>query len=328
MRTLRRSRGRSWLRLSLAGALAALAAAAHPALEPAPAPPPPLLEIEWEPTRPAEGSLFRLRVAPRAVAPGENTENTEGGDGNRAELVALTGEVGRLPLAFHRSGTRHESLAAIPVDAPDTVLAWVRGEFADGRSRSVSVWIPVEPVVYDHERLTVAPRFGSPLSDADRARLDRDIEMAAQVSRDALADPPLWSSGVVMPRNDRITSRFGTGREFNGQVTSRHMGLDLDGEVGDTVVAAAHGVVALVEPFLLAGNVVYLNHGGGLVTGYFHLSAQLVQVGDTVVAGTPIGRVGSTGRVTGPHLHWLVRFGATSVDPLSLVALLPRAGPS
>ena len=131
-----------------------------------------------------------------------------------------------------------------------------------------------------------------------------------------------------MPRSARITSRFGTGREFNGQVTSRHMGLDLQGAVGDTVVAAAHGVVALVEPFLLAGNVVYLNHGGGLVTGYFHLSAQLVQVGDTVVAGMPIGRVGSTGRVTGPHLHWVVRFGATSVDPLSLVALLPGAGPS
>lgn len=325
MGTLRRSRGRSWLRLSLAGALAALAAAAHPALQPAPPPPPPLLEIEWEPTRPAEGSLFRLRVAPQVVASGESAE---GSDGNRAELLRLTGEVGQLPLAFHRSGAWHESLAAIPVDAPDTVPAWVRGEFADGRSRSLSVWIPVKPVAYDHERLTVAPRFGSPLSDADRARLDRDIEMAAQVSRHALADPPLWTSGVVMPRSARITSRFGTGREFNGQVTSRHMGLDLQGAVGDTVVAAARGVVALVEPFLLAGNVVYLNHGGGLVTGYFHLSAQLVQVGDTVVAGMPIGRVGSTGRVTGPHLHWVVRFGATSVDPLSLVALLPRAGPS
>ena len=99
------------------------------------------------------------------------------------------------------------------------------------------------------------------------------------------------------------------------------MGLDLAGVPGDTVRAAADGVVALVDGFLLAGNIVYLNHGGGLLTGYFHLSEQLVAPGDTVTAGTPIGRVGATGRVTGPHLHWVVRYGTTSVDPRSLLAL-------
>ena len=319
-----RSRARAgWAKLPLAGVLAALAAAAHPALAPPAPPPPPLLEIGWEPARPSQGSLLRLRVALRTVGTGNDPE----GERSDQALVALAGEAGQMPLAFHHSGAWHESLAAIPVDGPDTMLAWVRAEFADGRARSASVWIPVEPVVYEHELLTVAPRFGSPLGDADRARLDRDIEMAAQVSREALVTPRLWSTGVVMPRSSRVTSPFGTGREFNGQVTSRHMGLDLEGAIGDTVVAAAAGVVALVEPFLLAGNVVYLNHGGGLVTAYFHLSEQLVQVGDTVPAGAPVGRVGITGRVTGPHLHWVVRYGSTSVDPLSLVALLSDARP-
>jgi murein DD-endopeptidase MepM/ murein hydrolase activator NlpD len=102
------------------------------------------------------------------------------------------------------------------------------------------------------------------------------------------------------------------------------MGLDLQGTRGDTVVASAAGTVALVEPFLLAGNIVYLNHGGGLLSAYFHLSRQLVAVGDTVRAGDPIGLVGATGRVTGPHLHWVVRYGRTSVDPRSL---LDVAGP-
>ena len=125
----------------------------------------------------------------------------------------------------------------------------------------------------------------------------------------------------MIPRDDRVTSGFGDGREFNGQISSRHMGLDLDGEPGDTVVAATRGVVALVDEFLLAGNIVYLNHGGGLLSGYFHLSEQLVAAGDTVDAGTPIGRVGATGRVTGPHLHWVVRYGRTSVDPRSLLEL-------
>ena len=78
---------------------------------------------------------------------------------------------------------------------------------------------------------------------------------------------------MILPRDDRITSGFGTGREFNGQISSRHMGLDL------------------------------------------------VEAGDTVSAGTPIGRVGATGRVTGPHLHWVVRYGTTSVDPRSLLEL-------
>ncbi|HZD05222.1 MAG TPA: M23 family metallopeptidase, partial [Longimicrobiales bacterium] len=140
-----------------------------------------------------------------------------------------------------------------------------------------------------------------------------------EVSRQAHRTERLWTTEVVLPRDDRVTSGFGNGREFNGQISSRHMGLDLHGEVGDTVVATARGVVALVDSFLLAGNVVYLNHGAGLLSGYFHLSEALVAEGDTVEAGTPIGRVGATGRVTGPHLHWVVRCGTTSVDPRSLL---------
>jgi murein DD-endopeptidase MepM/ murein hydrolase activator NlpD len=91
--------------------------------------------------------------------------------------------------------------------------------------------------------------------------------------------------------------------------------------MGDIVVAAARGIVELVDEFELAGNVVYMNHGGGLVTAYFHMSEQLVAEGDTVETGTPIGRVGATGRVTGPHLHWVVRYGRTSVDGRSLIAV-------
>ena len=167
----------------------------------------------------------------------------------------------------------------------------------------------------------MAPRFGSPLNEEDQARLSRDREKAARVAREAHATPRIWGSEVILPRDDRITSGFGTGREFNGQISSRHMGLDLAGDQGEVVTAAADGVVALADAFLLAGNVVYVNHGGGLLTAYFHLSEQLVEAGDTVSAGTPVGRVGATGRVTGPHLHWVVRYGTTSVDPRSLLEL-------
>jgi murein DD-endopeptidase MepM/ murein hydrolase activator NlpD len=76
-----------------------------------------------------------------------------------------------------------------------------------------------------------------------------------------------------------------------------------------------------VDNFFLAGNVVYVDHGGGVVTAYFHMSKPLVSVGDTVSRGQVIGLIGSTGRVTGPHLHWAARYGAITVNPLDLVAL-------
>ncbi len=268
---------------------------------PIPLPP---LDVAWAPAVPVQGHLFVIGIA----APS--------GSG----VISAGGEVGGEALHFRRVGPVLESLAAVPISTVDTLDAWVRADYADGRSRTDSLRIPVRAGEYEHERLTVAPRFGSPLNEEDRARLESDREKAARAAREAHASPRMWSA-VRLPRESRVTSGFGTGREFNGQITSRHMGLDLAGARGATVTAAADGVVAVVDGFLLGGNVVYLNHGGGLLTGYFHLSESLVSVGDTVTAGTPIARVGATGRVTGPHLHWVVRYGATSVDPLSLLAL-------
>lgn len=261
-------------------------------------------EVIWQPREPAQGSLFLLRVTPDETDPVAEVTGTAGG-----ENLHFT----RLP------GGVFESLAPVPVDAEGSVVASLALRMEDGSERTRALEIPVAAGAFQHEELTVAPEFGSPLSPERRARLARDQEKAREVSRRAGVTPRLWTPGMALPRDDRVTSGFGNGRVFNGQVSSRHMGLDLDGEPGDTVVAVTRGVVALVDEFLLAGNIVYLNHGAGLLSGYFHLSQQLVAEGDTVEAGTPIGRVGATGRVTGPHLHWVVRYGTTSVDPRSLL---------
>ncbi len=302
------SRPRRTTRITLATlAAVAIATAAAFALTYEPPPPPlPPLEVTWTPAEPTQGHLFLIRVA----APPDSG------------AISATGEAGGETLRFHATNSTLESFAPVPISSTDSIDAWVRATYPDGRTQTDTLRIPVAAGTYEHERLTVAPRFGSPPNEEDQARLARDREKAAQVARDAHAAPRLWSPAMVMPRPSRVTSEFGTGREFNGQISSRHMGLDLQGLTGDTVVAAADGVVALVDGFLLAGNIVYLNHGGGLVSGYFHLTEQLVEAGDTVTAGTPIGRVGATGRVTGPHLHWVVRYGTTSVDPRSLLALV------
>lgn len=300
-------------RLLAIGALVGVAATVGFGFRTMSATPAPVLAptITWRPEAPSQGRLFVVSV-----------QDTAG-----ATLAGVRGSVAGETLHFHEEAPGvFESLAPASVEAPEQLGVSVTLVYADGREAERSVAVPVAPGAFEHERLTVAPRFGSPLDSADQARLARDQARANRVSEAAHATPRIWTLDLVIPRDDRVTSGFGNGREFNGQVTSRHTGLDLDGETGDTVYAVGRGVVELVDEFLLAGNIVYLNHGAGLVSGYFHLSEQLVTEGDTVTTGTPIGRVGATGRVTGPHLHWVVRYGHTSVDPRSLLEVASGSG--
>lgn len=260
--------------------------------------------VDWRPDTPVQGRLFVLRVTDRADAGLQDVQGRSAGE----------------RLHFHTVGAGiFESLVPVPVDATGDAVVDLTFRYASGETERVRHAIPIRDGSFRHERLTVAPQFGRPPTEEESARRARDAARARAVSEAAHETPRLWTDEMVIPRNDRVTSGFGDGREFNGQVSSRHMGLDLDGEPGDTVYAAARGVVQLVDEFLLAGNIVYLNHGAGLVSGYFHLTRPLVAQGDTVSAGTPIGLVGATGRVTGPHLHWVVRYGYVSVDPRSLL---------
>jgi len=171
------------------------------------------------------------------------------------------------------------------------------------------------------EQLQVAGRFGERPDSALAARIEREAQRALAVGRASHDTPRLWRRAFLRPRESRVTSRFGSGRTFNGQVQAQHTGIDYAGAVGAPVRAANRGVVALVDTFHLAGRAIYIDHGAGVVTGYFHLSAALVAVGDTVSRGQRIGRVGATGRVTGPHLHWMARYGAVTVNPAGLLSV-------
>jgi murein DD-endopeptidase MepM/ murein hydrolase activator NlpD len=173
---------------------------------------------------------------------------------------------------------------------------------------------------YPREQIAVAPVFVRPDSAA-AARIRRELVQSRRVSYRSQSTPRLWRGAFRLPRPSRITSIFGSARVYNGEVKSRHLGTDFAGAIGAPVWAAGRGVVALVANFYLAGRSVYIDHGGGLVTTYFHLSRAEVVRGDTVVAGQRIGRVGQSGRVTGPHLHWAARYGKIAVDPMSLLQL-------
>jgi hypothetical protein len=275
-------------------------AAIRPAADPVPS-----VELSFLPSEPVQGTLFAVE----ARVPGETTRSLEG---------RFTGE----PLHFERQPDgRYRALAGVPIDSVGPLPLEV---YIDHGSRTDTVRsaVVVASGSYRMERLTVAPRFGSPPEPALAARIAREAERAREVSRRSHDTPRLWQPGeFVQPRESRITSGFGNGREFNGEVQSRHMGTDFAGAVGAPVRAAARGVVALVDSFHLGGNVVYIDHGAGLVTGYLHLSRTDVAAGDTVSTSQTIGGVGATGRVTGPHLHWIVRYGVITVDPMSLLGL-------
>jgi murein DD-endopeptidase MepM/ murein hydrolase activator NlpD len=264
--------------------------------------------IVVRPAHPAPASLVWIVVRPA----------------RRDSILALDGEASGEPLHFewHRGAFR--SLAGISLDGGDSLGLTLIITRPGGTDTSVTQ-LAVGHRVYPSERLTVAPRFVEPDSKT-QARIDSEVAQARALAREAHSTPRLWRAPFRAPRPGKVTSRFGTGREFNGRVTTRHLGTDFAGRVGAPVLASNRGVVGLVAHFYLAGQAVYLDHGAGLVTGYFHLSRIDVARGDTVAAGQVIGAVGRTGRATGPHLHWIARYGGITVDPTTLLTLpaLPK----
>jgi murein DD-endopeptidase MepM/ murein hydrolase activator NlpD len=238
----------------------------------------------------------------------------------RDGVVVSGGEIAGEPLHLDRSRDRtFRGLVAVPVEAADSLLVTLYLE-QPGRSDTLPIFVPVRRAGYLSETLSVPPAYARPDSAAT-VRIQSEIERSREVSRISQGKPRIWRGPFRLPRGSRITSPFGTARVYNGEVQSRHLGTDFAGAIGAPVRAAGRGVVALVADFYLAGHAVYIDHGAGLVTGYFHLSRVDVREGDSVIAGQRIGAVGRSGRVTGPHLHWVARYGAISVDPMSLLEL-------
>jgi murein DD-endopeptidase MepM/ murein hydrolase activator NlpD len=163
----------------------------------------------------------------------------------------------------------------------------------------------------------------------ERAFVDPPPEVQARIAEDARRSREIlgtfslrrqWSLPMQRPIPGEISSAFGLRRVYNGQPRSQHKGLDLRGAAGTPVLAMADGTVALAEDLYFSGNVVYLDHGLGVFSTYGHLSAIDVRPGQQVSRGQVLGKVGSTGRSTGPHLHLGCYALGTAVDPVPLMA--------
>ncbi len=171
----------------------------------------------------------------------------------------------------------------------------------------------IGPKAYAEQRLTVAPRTVE-LSSEDLARHERErLHQQAVIAR--FTKPVPHDLRMQAPVDGRRSSSFGLRRVFNGQARQPHSGMDIAAATGTPVVAPLAARVADTGDYFFNGQTVWLDHGGGLLSMLCHLSRTDVRAGDSLAAGQPLGAVGATGRVTGPHLHWSVLLNRTSVDP-------------
>jgi murein DD-endopeptidase MepM/ murein hydrolase activator NlpD len=188
---------------------------------------------------------------------------------------------------------------------------------AAGGTTEHAAALAVLPVAFADEGIT--------LDEMAAQLLDPELRQAETeyVARTVWSAPPtqkLWSGAFQPPLPISISSPFGAQRAYNAGMThDRHVGVDLRGAKGTPVRAVAPGAVVLAEALAVRGNTVWLDHGWGVQSGYYHLDAIDVALGDTVATGDVIGSLGATGRVTGPHLHWEVRAAGTPVQPLEFL---------
>lgn len=230
-------------------------------------------------------------------------------------------------IAFFERGGDWFALAGVDVEAPPGpstlhITATIRG-----RQEDLSRSIVIREAHYRAGSLSVAPKFVEPPPEAMK-EIEEESKLKARVFA-ASAPEPLWSGDFLAPVRAEATDSFGTRRMFNGKLASIHRGADFRAGTGTPVDASNSGVVVLARHLYFEGNCVVIDHGLGMFTEYLHFSRIDVKEGQHVKTGELLGLSGATGRVTGPHLHWAVRWQGAYLDPLKLLRLnLPSISPA
>ncbi|WP_230206665.1 M23 family metallopeptidase [Novosphingobium sp. Gsoil 351] len=212
-------------------------------------------------------------------------------------------------------------LVAFDRDAPPAATLIAR--LGDGRS--VTAALTIAPRAWEIENVAVAPRPGE-LRSAEYERR-RAIELAQiKTARGVVTGSQGWRQDFVWPAIGRISGRFGAQRVYRGTPGAYHSGIDIaTGGSGSPYVAPADGVVILAAeaPFTLEGNLLMIDHGNGLNSAFLHSSKLLVKAGEAVHRGQAIGLIGMTGRATGPHLHWSLKWRDARLDPILFTGPMP-----
>jgi len=233
---------------------------------------------------------------------------------------SISGEWLGHKLQFFQRGEKWIALAGVDVEGavgPSTLR--ISAQTGNDGPLDLSQTIEIHPAHYRTGALTVPPKFVEPGPDEQKV-IAADSDIKAKVFASSAGDP-LWRGSFRAPVLAKPTDSFGTRRMFNGKLASIHKGMDFRAAKGTVVRASNSGVVVLARPLYYEGNCVILDHGLGLYTLSMHFSRIDVHEGQRVVAGDKLGLSGATGRVTGPHLHWAVRWEGAYLDPAKLLRL-------
>jgi hypothetical protein len=238
------------------------------------------------------------------------------------DAAAVDGEWLGRKLQFFPAHDRRSWLALAGVDVeqaegPSTLVVHIH--LADHSTRDLSQFVDIHVAHYRSGVLTVPPKFVSP-GPEELKQIEADRVLKEKVFAASAAEP-LWSGSFRAPVQAPPTDSFGTRRTFNGKLASIHKGMDFRAPTGTIVRAANSGTVVVARRLYYEGNCVVIDHGLGLYTDYLHFSRIDVHEGQHVAEGTPLGLSGATGRVTGPHLHWAVRWQGAYLDPAKLLRL-------
>jgi murein DD-endopeptidase MepM/ murein hydrolase activator NlpD len=237
-----------------------------------------------------------------------------------SELAAVAGKLGKEKVFFYANGASTFSaiigadVAAKPGAAKLLLTAIDRA----GRAVNAAVPFKVKAKAFHKESFNVPPGFDQ-MTPENLEEIRREQSSFAEAFTSS-APERLWDAPFVRPvPQEASASSFGSQRIINGVARAPHSGTDLSAPAGTEVLAANHGRAVLVGNFFFAGGSVVLDHGGGLFTMYFHLSEFKVEQGALVRKGDVIALSGSSGRVTGAHLHWGARLANARIDPLELL---------
>ena len=224
--------------------------------------------------------------------------------------------LGGKPIGFAADG---RFLIAFDRDAAPTTL--IEAVAADGTILRRA--LAISPRAWRIESLPTLARGTTPTPEfLARRKLELDQIVTAR-ARDTGATG--WRQRFVWPVTGRISGVFGSQRIYAGEPGAFHAGVDVARPAGTPIAAPADGVVILAaaSPFSLEGNLLMIDHGMGLNSAFLHLSRIDVAVGQTVRQGQPIGAIGMTGRATGPHLHWSMKWRDARIDPAPLAGAMP-----